>query len=70
MTDTEKVLENTIKRCRERDIIIPTYAEMVHPEKIPQGIKTELMFLVYSFPWYSNDYRLSPWKRRVSLQYS
>ncbi len=53
-----------------RDIIIPTYAEMVHPEKILQGIKTKLMFLVYSFPWHSNNYRLSPWKRRGSLQYS
>jgi cysteine synthase A len=42
MKDTKKVLENTIKRCRERDIIIPTYEEMSHPEKIPQGIKDEL----------------------------
>ncbi len=40
--DREKVLENTIRRCRERDIIIPTYEEMSHPEKIPQGIKDEL----------------------------
>ncbi|NIM89467.1 MAG: pyridoxal-phosphate dependent enzyme [Candidatus Aminicenantes bacterium] len=42
MNDPRKVLENTIKRCRERDIIIPTYEEMAHPEKIPQGIKEEL----------------------------
>jgi cysteine synthase A len=42
MKETKKVLENTIKRCRERDIIIPTYEEMAHPEKIPQGIKEEL----------------------------
>lgn len=42
MNDTRKVLENTIKRCRERDVIIPTYEEMAHPEKIPQGIKDEL----------------------------
>jgi len=40
--DKRKVLENTIKRCRERDIIIPTYEEMYNPEKIPQGIKEEL----------------------------
>lgn len=40
--DKEKVLENTIQRCRERDIIIPTYEEMSHPEKVPQGIKDEL----------------------------
>lgn len=42
MIDTKKALENTIKRCRERDIIIPTYEEMAHPEKILQGIKDEL----------------------------
>jgi cysteine synthase len=42
MKDSKKVLENTIKRCRERDIIIPTYEEMAHPDKIPQGIKDEL----------------------------
>jgi cysteine synthase len=42
MKNTKKVLENTIKRCRERDIIIPTYEEMAKPEKIPQGIKDEL----------------------------
>lgn len=42
MKDSKKILENTIKRCRERDIIIPTYEEMSHPEKIPQSIKDEL----------------------------
>jgi len=35
-------LENTIRRCRERDIVIPTYKERVHPEKILQGIKDDL----------------------------
>lgn len=40
--DKKKVLENTIKRCRERNIIIPTYEQMYNPDKIPQGIKDEL----------------------------
>ena len=38
----EEVLENTIRRCRERDIIIPTYREMANPELIPAGIREEL----------------------------
>ncbi len=38
----EKVLERTIERAREKNIIIPTYEEMRNPEKIPQGIKDEL----------------------------
>ncbi len=42
MKDPQKVLKNTIQRCRERDIIIPTYEEMANPELIPQGIKDEL----------------------------
>ncbi|MGD2295830.1 MAG: pyridoxal-phosphate dependent enzyme, partial [Candidatus Aminicenantes bacterium] len=42
MTDREQILENTVQRCRERNIIIPTYAEMAHPEKIPKGIREEL----------------------------
>jgi cysteine synthase len=42
MTTTEQVLENTIRRCRERDIIIPTYREMRNPELVPEGIRGEL----------------------------
>jgi cysteine synthase A len=42
MKNAKKVLENTIRRCRERNIIIPTYEEMAHPEKISSGIKVEL----------------------------
>jgi cysteine synthase A len=42
MKNSRKVLENTMRRCRERNIIIPTYEEMAHPKKIPQRIKDEL----------------------------
>ena len=35
-------LENTIKRARERNIIIPTFAQMKNPELIPDKIKEEL----------------------------
>jgi cysteine synthase len=42
MPTKEQILENTIQRCRERDIIIPTYDEMREPAKIPQGIRDEL----------------------------
>ena len=42
MNERNRVLENTVNRCRERNIIIPTYEEMAHPEVIPQGIKDEL----------------------------
>ncbi len=42
MKDPYEVLENTIRRCRERDIIIPTYQEMADPSTVPDGIRREL----------------------------
>jgi cysteine synthase A len=42
MKDSGVILDNTIQRCRERNIVIPTYEQMAHPEKIPQKIKDEL----------------------------
>ena len=42
MKTNEQVLQNTIKRCRERNIIIPTYAQMKNPELVPEGIKRAL----------------------------
>ena len=42
MKDREKVLENTIKRCRERHIILPTYKEMRNPNLIPEKITNKL----------------------------
>ncbi len=38
----KQVLENTVQRCQERDIIVPTFDEMVNPEHIPDGIRGEL----------------------------
>jgi cysteine synthase len=38
----KKVLENTIARCREKKIIIPTYKQMRNPELIPEKIKNQL----------------------------
>ncbi len=42
LTINEKQLERTVARCRERNIIIPTFAEQRQPELIPQSIKDEL----------------------------
>lgn len=38
----EKVLEKTIKRCKEKNIIIPTFAQQKDPSKIPQKIKDKI----------------------------
>jgi cysteine synthase len=42
MATTEQVLENTVQRCRERNIIIPTYRQMADPTLVPDGIRAEL----------------------------
>ena len=42
MNNQEKLLENTIKRCRERHIILPTYRQMRDPNLIPQKIREKL----------------------------
>ncbi len=42
MNNQKKVLENTIKRCRERHIILPTYRQMRDPNLIPQKIRDKL----------------------------
>jgi len=38
----EKVLAKTIQRCREKGILIPTFAEQKDPSKVPQKIKDKL----------------------------
>ncbi|HPH02915.1 MAG TPA: pyridoxal-5-phosphate-dependent protein subunit beta, partial [Spirochaetota bacterium] len=38
----KQVLENSIKRFREKGIILPTFAEMRNPELVPEKIKNKL----------------------------
>jgi len=42
MSDSEIVLEKTIRRCAERGIVIPTFVQQADPAKIPAAIKTRL----------------------------
>jgi len=42
MSNREDILKNTIKRCQEKHIIIPTYKQMRSPELIPDKIKEKL----------------------------
>lgn len=38
----EEQLKKTVKRCKERNIILPTFEQMKKPEQIPDSIKKEL----------------------------
>lgn len=42
LTIYEDRLERTVQRARERQIIIPTFKQMRHPELIPDSIKRQL----------------------------
>jgi len=42
LTVHKNQLENTIQRARERNIIIPTFAQMKNPDLVPEKIKAEL----------------------------
>ncbi len=37
-----EVRKNTIQRCREKNIIIPTFQQLINPELIPDSIRDEL----------------------------
>ncbi len=41
-TNNQKYLNNTIKRCKEKNILLPTFDQLKHPEKIPVSIKSAL----------------------------
>jgi cysteine synthase len=43
MNNELKILENTIQLCQDRNILIPTYAQMRNPESVPEIIKKSLV---------------------------
>ena len=55
LTINEEQLERTIKRAREKNIVIPTFAEMKNPELIPDKIKDKLKNIGL---WDINSYNL------------
>ena len=55
LTINKEQLEKTIKRARERNIIIPTFTEMKNPELIPDKIKDKLKKIGL---WDINSYNL------------
>ncbi len=40
--ENKDYLQKTIKRCREKNIILPTFEQLKKPETIPDSIKTKL----------------------------
>ena len=42
MTDKHDILRKTVNRCRERSLVLPTYAQMRNPETIPAAIRKRI----------------------------
>lgn len=42
LTINEKARRNNIQRCRERNVIIPTFSQMKDPETVPANIREQL----------------------------
>ncbi len=42
LTLNEGLLKETVKRARERHIVMPTFEEMISPDKVPAAVKTGL----------------------------
>jgi len=55
LTINKKQLERTIRRAKEKNIIIPTFAQMKNPELIPESIKEKLKGIGI---WDINPYNL------------
>jgi cysteine synthase len=60
----ETVIRKTAARCRERGIVIPTFAELRDPEKIPAGIRNKLPGLGMDDVHPLNLFRIN-WKNDV-----
>lgn len=42
LTSNEELLNQTVQRARERDIVIPTFEQMIDPEKVPVATREKL----------------------------
>lgn len=58
---SEEVFRRAIQRCRERNIIIPSFEQMSNPDKIPARMKKKLLSVGLSDLHPANLFRIS-WK--------
>src|SRR5579862_8684020 len=61
MNSPEKVLETTIRRCAQKGITIPTFAQLRDPSKIPANVKSRLANVGMNDLDPANLYRIT-WK--------
>src|SRR5438552_8327550 len=57
----EAVLEKTVKRCRERGVVVPTFAQLKNPATVAQTIKAKLAKVAMNDVDPANLFRIT-WK--------
>jgi cysteine synthase len=57
----QAVLEKTVKRCRERGVVVPTFAQLKDPSTIPASIKAKLAKVAMNDVDPANLFRIT-WK--------
>ncbi len=57
--ERENVLEKTLQRCRENEIIIPTFAQLRDPSRIPDSIRRRLRGIDMQEPHPLNLFRIN-----------
>ncbi|MFP4548170.1 MAG: pyridoxal-phosphate dependent enzyme [Fidelibacterota bacterium] len=67
LTIKEKQLQKTIQRCKERHILLPTFAQMKNPELIPTEIHKELKDIGLWDVHPRNLFRIT-WKNEPTLE--
>ena len=40
--ENKNYLQKTIERCRQQNIVLPTFNELKHPDTIPESIQKKL----------------------------
>ena len=68
MAVNEAVLEKTIKRCRERGIVVPTFAQMKNPQTAPAAVKTKLANALKVDPEQQVQSRTLAWQKFAGHQ--
>jgi len=67
LTINEQQLKKTVQRCKERGILLPTYAQMKNPTLIPQNIHNDLKSIGLWDLHPRNLYRIT-WKNQPTAQ--
>ena len=64
-------LDKTIKRCREKQILLPTFSELKNPQSISKSVRQKLKHIDFSLKSVILTFTVLPeLQRKISISYS